>query len=361
MKLKRVLTVVLAVLSTYFVFQSEIVYGSELNFSVTPVQSEYQIDKNKTYFDLLLKQGQKTDLKVILANDTDKEIKVNVDIYRATTNSNGVVEYGKNNSEKDSSLQYDISDYVTYEKKVVIPAKSSLDYIFSINMPKDKFEGLIAGGITFQEEKPKDDKEGKKEQGLALKNEFSYVLGLLMRQQKDNGEPDLKLLSVKATQINARNAIDYCLQNPSFAYINSLATKADVYKEGEDKPLYSEEKKYMQAAPNSHFSLSVPLKGKKLEPGNYEIKVAAYAVLANDGNYEFGKNQEDKPELYKYHWSFTKKFKINREKAKELNETDVTIPHQDNTLIYVIIGLLILILVLLICIFLKKKGEKRND
>ncbi|WP_368745785.1 WxL protein peptidoglycan domain-containing protein, partial [Enterococcus faecalis] len=50
-------------------------FASEFNFAVTPIPSEKQVDKEKTYFDLLLEPNEETELKVNLRNDTDKEVK----------------------------------------------------------------------------------------------------------------------------------------------------------------------------------------------------------------------------------------------------------------------------------------------
>ena len=47
-------------------------FASEFNFAVTPIPSEKQVDKEKTYFDLLLAPNEETELKVNLRNDTDK-------------------------------------------------------------------------------------------------------------------------------------------------------------------------------------------------------------------------------------------------------------------------------------------------
>ena len=49
------------------------VTASAFNFSVTPITSENQIDKRKTYFDLQLVPDQEVELKAELRNDTEKK------------------------------------------------------------------------------------------------------------------------------------------------------------------------------------------------------------------------------------------------------------------------------------------------
>lgn len=70
----------------------------------------------------------------------------------------------------------------------------------------------------------------KNDKGLAIKNEYSYVVALLMRQTTENGDPDLKLQQVNPNQRNARNVIQGNLQNPNATYLNQLATKTIITK-----------------------------------------------------------------------------------------------------------------------------------
>lgn len=67
------------------------VTASAFNFSVTPITSENQIDKRKTYFDLQLVPDQEVELKAELRNDTEKEVKIDISVNSATTNSNVMV------------------------------------------------------------------------------------------------------------------------------------------------------------------------------------------------------------------------------------------------------------------------------
>ena len=112
--------------------------------------------------------------------------------------------------------------------------------------------------------------------GLAIKNEYSYVVALLMRQTTENGSPDLKLQRVIPNQRNARNVIQGNLQNPNGTYLNQLATKTIITKKGSSEALYTDEQSDMQMAPNSNFNLSVPLKGDRLKAGKYTMKIEAY-------------------------------------------------------------------------------------
>lgn len=158
--------------------------ASEFNYSVTPLPSEYQIDKEKTYFDLLLAPNQTTELKVKLKNDTEKEVKGKIAINNAITNSNVIIDYGENTIKKDQSLLYDLSELVDYPSSVVLKPKSKQIVTFQVKMPSTAFDGVIAGGITFEEEAEETTSKDSVEKGLAIDNDYSYIVALLLRQTK---------------------------------------------------------------------------------------------------------------------------------------------------------------------------------
>ncbi|GMA54088.1 hypothetical protein GCM10025857_54450 [Alicyclobacillus contaminans] len=51
----------------------------------------------------------------------------------------------------------------------------------TVNIPKEKFDGVIAGGITFQEIN-EEDKEVKK--GVGVESTFSMTKAILLRNNK---------------------------------------------------------------------------------------------------------------------------------------------------------------------------------
>lgn len=195
MKFRKFVMLAVAILSSLMLTTPGI--ASEFNFAVTPKASENQIDKQKTYFDLLLAPNQEDTLTVDLRNDTDKEVVIEAQINSATTNGNGVVEYSKNEIKPDETLKYNIKDYVEAPEEITLKPQSAAEYKVKIHMPNEKFAGVIAGGITFKEKTTDQTNisSDKNDKGLAIKNEYSYVVALLMRQTTENGSPDLKAMT----------------------------------------------------------------------------------------------------------------------------------------------------------------------
>ncbi|WP_165037957.1 DUF916 and DUF3324 domain-containing protein [Enterococcus sp. ZJ1622] len=332
-------------------FCQQTVDANEFNFAVTPVIPENQIDKTKTYFDLLLARNASQELTIDLTNDTNENVTIEIGLNNATTNLNGVVEYGPNEITPDKSLKYKLNDIVEVPEEVTLDPHSSQAVNIKVHMPNDAFDGLIAGGLTFKEKK--EEKMDEKSDGLAITNEYSYVIALLLRENQTAVAPKLNLLAVKADQVNARNVISAKIQNSEATYINQVAVDGTITKKGSTDSLYSISKDEMQIAPNTHFDFPVHLNGKKLQAGTYHIKLDVYGNRADDGTYT------RKKETYTNHWLLEKDFTISGETASRLNQKDVTIK-PDHSWLYMLLLLLILLILFLI-LFLILKKKRRED
>lgn len=350
-KSKQLVTLILASL---FLFISVKGMASEFNFAVNPVIPENQIDKSKTYFDLKMPPGSVQTVEVQLRNDTDKDVVIEPKIASATTNLNGVVEYGQNDIEPDETLKHNLKDLVDVAETITIPKQSQVTVPLKISMPSESFTGMISGGLTLKE-KQEETSDQSEEQGLAIKNEYAYVVAILLRQTTDEVVPDLNLLAVEPSQVNARNVINVTLQNPTATYLNSFRLINEVTKKGQSDSLYSSDTSGMQMAPNSHFSYPISLEGQKLEAGTYVLKSVAYSGKNDEGQYKVKNGDEE--ETYLYKWEFEKEFTVAGDVARDLNRKDVTI-EEDNTWLYLLIGLLLLIIAFLIVWYRRKKKNE---
>lgn len=337
----------------------DFVQASELNFAVNPIIPENQIDKDKTYFDLELSPGQTQTLEVQLKNDTDKELTVEASINSATTNLNGVVEYGPNDIKPDSSLAYNLKDYAGVAQEIKIPSKQVITVPIDLKMPEQTFDGVMAGGITFKEKNTESTDPSADQKGLAIKNEYSYVIALVMRQNTTPVQPDLQLLTVEPSQVNARNVINIGLQNPTASYLNQLKLSGKITKKGSQKMIYAIDSTGLQMAPNSNFSYPVSLNGQKLEPGDYHLDLTAYGMKSTDGPYK-AKDENGQEISFNKKWTFTKDFTIKDTVAEKLNKKDVSIEKPNNMWLYLLIGGLVLIILVLL-FFLLFKRKKRDE
>lgn len=319
--------------------------ASELNFGISPVIPENQRDQSESYFDLNVLNQKKQILELKVANRTEKVVTIETDLKRATTNVNGIVEYGENENNTDESLKINIEDIVTVLDKEKVLEPNSEDVIrIEIKAINPEFPGVLASGLTFKEKPNEGEEEQQEEQGLAIKNEYAYVVALLLQGnvlQKDITS-ELLLNSVQPDQLNYRNVIVANLQNPLPKYLNKIKIDGQVTKKGKTESLYSIKKENLQFAPNSNVDFPIPLEGDKLKAGVYELTLD---VVSDSGK-----------------WHFKKEFTVTAEKAKALNKQDVSIEEDNNWLylVIIVISLLLIILMIMLVVMRKKNSQRKN-
>lgn len=312
--------------------------ASELNFSVNAVIPDNQIDKEKSYFDLKVTPGEKQNLIVKLRNTTDKEIVINPHIQSAKTNKNGVIDYTPNKIKKDDTLKIAMEDVAKVPEEVTVPPQSEKDLTIEVTVPKDKFDGVILGGIYLKEDTSKN-KEEDKENDVAIKNEYSYVVALQMRQNDNKVKPMLHMNEVNPETQNARNVIVANIQNSEPMIISKLKIDATVNKKGSKDNLAILKKENLQVAPNSNFNIAVPLEGEKLEAGTYILNMKAESA---------GKE-----------WQFKKEFSISADKATTMNEKDVTLEKETPTMLYIFLGVAFLIVIAVVIYFIIRRNKRK--
>lgn len=305
------------------------VYAQEgmLNYNVTPVFPQSQNDDNKSYFDLRLDPGGKETISLKLQNVRQEPIELAVTVHTAFTNVMGVVEYGENAEEKDPTLTHTLSELIEGPDTVSLAANETKTVAFDLQMPIEKFEGFLAGGLRVSEIKEETEQSSEGE-GAAIINEFSYVVALLISNSRDSISPDLELLDVFPDQLNARNVISANLQNFQPAFLNQLAVEATIQRVGEEEILYEASQEMMQMAPNSNFNFPISLEGEPFKSGDYVLH-----LKATSGSQE---------------WTWEREFTIDADEAKALNRTDVTL---DSSINWWMVGTILLCVILIGVIF----------
>ncbi|MBD9366693.1 DUF916 and DUF3324 domain-containing protein [Leuconostoc mesenteroides] len=341
------LITVLAALS-FFVFAPFSIHAAEMPFTVNTNIPDNQIDKKKTFFNLKVQPKQRQRVTVKLTNTTVNDITVNVSVNSAKTNANGVVEYGKTNIKIDKSLKYPITDLVKYPSNVTVPANSSKEVPFDITMPKEGYDGIILGGIVFQQKDSEAMKNSSSVKGTSIQNHYAYAVALSLKESDKQVVPNLNLLKVNPGQNNARNVINAQLQNDKSILLSNVKVTAKVYARNAKKPVYSSVTRDMQIAPNSSFKYPIALNGTEMKAGNYTLKLDVIGTA-----YDKSKT-----------WHFTKNFTIKSKQARDLNKSDVDVKANTNNSnwLYILIGaaLLIIIIILIVVIILQRKKNSNQ-
>ena len=331
-------------LFSLFLFLFPIVGRAEegtLSFYVTPEFPESQVAGSNSYFDLNLAAGETETLSLKLQNASSEAIQVQVTPHTAYTNVHGVVEYGKDAQEPDTSLSYSLDELIDPSGLIELAGNETKTITVPLHMPEDPFEGFLAGGLRITEVKEEQEETPSEGEGVAIKNEFAYVVGVIVSNSRDSVQPDLDLLDVFADQLNYRNVISAKLQNVTPTFVNRLAVEATVQRVGEDEVLYEASEEMMQMAPNSNFDFPISLDGDRFQSGDYVLN-----LKATSGEEE---------------WSWERTFTINADDARSLNRADVTI---DSSLNWWMIGSIVLCILLLgtiLYLLIQKKKTSKNS
>lgn len=311
-----------------------------LNFYVTPEFPESQVEGSGSYFDLNLTPGATETLTLKLQNAIDEPVKVAITPHTAYTNVNGVVEYGKDAEEVDPSLSHSLDELIETPETIELAGNETRTVNLTLKMPEESFEGFLAGGLRLSQVKDDAEEEASEEEGLAIKNEFSYVVGVIVSNSRDTIQRDLALLDVFPDQLNYRNVISATLQNFTSTFVNRLEVEASVQRKGENEVLYLASKEQMQMAPNSHFNFPISLNGDRFRSGDYVLHLTA-------------RSGEDE-------WSWTEEFTIKADEARSLNRDDVTIDSSPNWLLIGSAVFIVCLLAVIAYLILQNKKNKAS-
>ncbi|MFR0814107.1 DUF916 and DUF3324 domain-containing protein [Enterococcus casseliflavus] len=322
-------------------FPSIVQAEETLSFYVTPEFPESQIEESTSYFDLNLDAGETENLALKLQNASSEPIQVQVTPHTAYTNVHGVVEYGKDAQEPDNSLLFSLDELIDPSGVIELAGNETKTITVPLHMPEESFEGFLAGGLRITEVKEEQEKTTSNEEGLAIKNEFAYVVGVVVSNSRDSVQPDLDLLAVFADQLNYRNVISATIQNFTPTFVNRMTVEATVQRIGEDEVLYEASEEMMQMAPNSHFDFPISLEGDRFQSGDYVLN-----LKATSGEEE---------------WSWEREFTIETETARSFNRADVTIDTNTNWWMIGAISLLILLIAVILYLIIKQRKQAKKQ
>lgn len=337
MKNSLLLVVTILTISLSIVIQPFTVAANSADFSVKAILPENQRTANVSYFDLKLAPNEETTLQVEIENHSDVTKGYEILLNAATTNMNGVINYGEPSEaeERDSSLKISFGEIAKADPIVTIEAGAKKIISIQVVMPYEVIEGVILGGITISET---EEENSQTEQQIT--NRFSYSIGVLLSQNEERQVFDLNFKGVNIAQENRRNLISAHIQNTSARIINGLSVDTRIYRENQENPLFHREANELRMAPNSNFNFGVETNNQPLRAGRYTMVTKAQV--------------QDET------WEWSEEFEISAEQAKELNSTAVDLEKNlIQVYFFIAVGVIILLVVLLVsAILMWKKRSK---
>lgn len=336
-------------------------------FTVAPEIPKNQATDAGDFFNLVMSPNEKQTIKVDLTNSTDNAVTVDCAVASATTNLNGVIEYSPNKIKPDSSLIYNLKDYVSLPSKVSLPARTTEAVSVVVTMPQNASSGIMAGGLTFKQD-PSEIKAPKAQKGISINNEYQFVVGLFIQQNTAAVAPSLTLNTVAPGQVNLRNVINANLQNSEMGFLKQMNVDATIKGISDTSLAYSYQNQKMAMAPNSNFDLPIPVStgsgpseySKPMQAGKYHLHMVVYGQ--KDVNGKYSTMVAGQKQGYDYRWIFDRDFTITAKQATDLNAKDVTVDHSTvNWLLIIGLVLLALVLIIFFIIFWKRTHEKYEE
>lgn len=322
------------------------------DLAITVDFPDNQQSKETGYFDLLVKPGEKQELKLRLKNVSKEEIEASVAVNTATTSYLGGIDYSQkyDPSKKDTSLQHPMSEILVPEKEqITIPPGEEIPVVFSLSVPAEQFEGILLGAIQVTQVSQEDTNGKEATSGMVINNRMAYSIGVKLSEDVAlSNESQLDLLRVEASQQTGRNNVFVHLQHPTADIVEKVTYDGKVTKKNSDDVLHRGKASDYRIAPNSTFFFPISWENQRFEAGEYVLKLTA-------------KSEESDAS-----WSFEEAFTITREEARELNEkaVDLGVDYRQWLIIGGIILLVVIIIVTVIVISIitirKKQREKRR-
>lgn len=308
-------------------------------YSVKANIPENQINKTLTYFDLKMEPNQRQEITLTVSNSSDEKATILISPNVAKTNQNGVIDYSQVADKIDSSLKNPVTSLISKEQEVSLEPKERKEVLFTLQMPEKEFDGVILGGFYIS--KKEDESNIKdKEKNVQIKNKYSYVIGLQIRENTNEVKPIMELNDIKPALLNYRTAITANIQNTEATIIKELNVDAKVMKKGNAEVLHESNKKNLSMAPNSNFDFPINWDNQSLDAGTYILQLTAQS------------GQEK--------WEFEKEFKIFSKDSTSLNKEAVDIENAEpNWILLISLAVGAILLIILMIVFFIYRHKKK--
>lgn len=262
---------------------SKISFAEGMDYSIRADIPCNQIDKNLNYFDLMMKPGEDQDISITLTNQSEETEIFKISVNNALTTKNGNIDYTNHNVDPDESLKYPLEKLVTNNYQVVeIKSGETTKVPFHISMPKEKIEGVILGGIHISKEQTEANQKIE-----TIKNKYSHVIGLQIRQSLNAVTPIINLNEIQTTLVNNYIKVVANLQNSTASIISKVSIDTQIMEKNNNNLLLRTKKENMSIAPNTNFDFLVDGENTTLSSGVYTLNIH---ISSEQGDWYFTKN-----------------------------------------------------------------------
>ena len=300
-------------------------------FTVKPNIPENQAKNTQSYYDLIVKPGQKQEVELSLINKTDEELTIDLNLANAVTNDNGLIVYNDFEKKPDSSLKVPLTTLIKLpEEHVKVPAKKTVTAKMTVEIPANGFQGLVLGGVYASLAEDEKEEKGK---STGLTSRYGFNVAIALRMSEDTPmylAETLQLVKLVPTIALGNKSVQAVIQNPTSAIFPEVRLEGKVTKKGETKEYAKRILPSVRFAPNSTM--------------NFHL--------------DFGKEDEQQV------WPFKQEFTISSQEAKKLNKEAVVklvLPTWWNQAFYGLLVATIVSLILAIWRFTQQKATLKQQ
>lgn len=276
----------------------------QVGFSITTQLPDSQINPDVSYFDLRVEPGRDESLEVNVFNHSSETLTVEIHVFNASTNRNGLIVYEP--VEPASSLSQPLTEWTSLESNQLTIDSYDVESI-QINISDiEMFEGIKLGGIYIE----KIDNEQEADTNVMISNQYAYVTAI---QLSENDEPvmsEVEFISVGPELINYRTAIVATIENVQPEILSDLSIEAQIYEVDSDELVTEQTYENWRMAPNSTADIGINLNNRPIQAGDYRLEMAVFNA--------------------DYIWEFEELFSIKAE-DESLNEQAVDIENDHNS------------------------------
>lgn len=313
--------------------------------SVNPVlPNDHLVPGDTTgFFNLLVKPGEKFEVKFKVYNNASVEKTVKINVNPATTSNSGTSDYsGEKKAHK--SMQYNMKDYVKVPSSLKMKPKSEAMVTAVVNAPEGKIDGVMVGGFHITTSGKSDTKVEKS--NFMIRNKIAYVLGIRMQNSKnanDSVKPDIKFGDKADVKLN-RGIPEIFLNaaNVKPTIMKNVEIDAYLTKKGSSEKLFTHNSNNVKIMPNSDLDWKLPTDAK-VKSGDYTYHMTVI-------NLDSGQK-----------WTTDKPLHISIMKAYNINKDSATVNHEKDNQPWIIGAVIALLAIAGIVFFIARKKKKQRE
>lgn len=318
------------------------VSASGAGFTISANIPDNQYNKDASYFDLLMKPGQKQTLNVTIENLEKNEKTLRVSANTAYTADGANVSFNNHDKSNNVTPPYYFNDILSAPETVTLAPNETKQVYLQLSMPSNVYSGILDGAIYVENTKSDAGTETN-QRGFKVHNKYAMAIGVVLREHGDvHATPNLKLRQVRVSRHNylEKPAVVTRLENEQPASIGQLSINAKVSKQNSDKVILKEKRSGLSVAPNSSFEYGIPMGNKWINAGKYHLHMVATNGIET--------------------WKLDRDFEVSFSQAMKLNRNNKQL-----WWIWLIVLLVILFIIILITIYYlgyrrrKKVDEKK--